>query len=100
MRFLWWIVVGLIAGWVTGRIMRSSGHGWFVDTLIGIAGAIVGGGLMRLIGFQGRGGFVYTVLVAIAGAVILTWLYRLTFGRRANKSLDRTSSGDDWRKAA
>jgi uncharacterized membrane protein YeaQ/YmgE (transglycosylase-associated protein family) len=100
MQFLWWIVVGLIAGWITGKIMRSSGQGWLLDIVIGIAGALVGGFVMRLLGFQGRGGFIYTVLLAIAGAVALTWLYRLTFGRRTNKSLDRPSSRDDWPKAA
>lgn len=100
MRFLWWIVVGWIAGWATGKIMRGSGFGWFTDTLIGIAGAIVGGGLMRLAGFQGRGGFIYTVLVAIAGAVILTWLYRAIFGRRTHRLTDRTTDKGDWPKAA
>src|SRR5437764_13543202 len=56
MHFLWWIIVGLIAGWATGKIMRGSGYGAFVDILIGIAGAIVGGWIMRAIGFQGQGG--------------------------------------------
>lgn len=100
MRFLWWIIVGLIAGWATGKIMRGERHGWFADIVIGIAGALVGGWAMRLLGFAGRGGFIYTVLVAIGGAVILTWLYRLTIGRRTTKTLDRTSSGGDWPKAA
>ena len=82
MRFLWWIVVGLIAGWATGKIMRRSAGGPVVDILIGIAGAIVGGWLMRALGFQGHGGMIYTILVAIGGAIILTWLYRMIAGRR------------------
>jgi uncharacterized membrane protein YeaQ/YmgE (transglycosylase-associated protein family) len=76
MHLLGWIVVGLIAGWATGKIMQGSGYGPLMDIVVGIAGAIVGGFIMRSLGFTGRGGFVYTVLVAILGGVILTWLFR------------------------
>jgi uncharacterized membrane protein YeaQ/YmgE (transglycosylase-associated protein family) len=100
MTFLWWIIVGLIAGWATGKIMRGSGRGVFADILIGIAGAIVGGWLMRVFGFHGHGGMLYTILVAIGGAIILTWLYRLIFGRRHGVPLDRGQGGDDIRRAA
>jgi uncharacterized membrane protein YeaQ/YmgE (transglycosylase-associated protein family) len=79
---LWWIVVGLIAGWATGKIMRGPGHGFLMDIVIGIAGAILGGWIMRAVGFAGRGGMIYTILVAIGGAVVLTLLYRLIIGRR------------------
>jgi len=101
MNFLEWIIVGLIAGWVTGKIMRGSGYGVIYDTLIGMAGAIVGGWAMRALGFRGHGGTIYTILVAIGGAVILTWLYRLIFGRKRGTPLDRDRGGDsDIRKAA
>ncbi|MCU1299807.1 MAG: Transglycosylase associated protein [Candidatus Sulfotelmatobacter sp.] len=95
MHFLWWIIVGLIAGWATGKIMRGSGYGPLVDILIGIAGAIVGGWIMRAIGFEGQGGTIYTILVAIGGAVFLTWLYRLIIGRSDAKggSSDRSDRG-------
>ena len=83
MHLLWWIVVGLIAGWVTGKLMRGSGYGAFMDIVIGIVGAIVGGWIMRAVGFQGRGGMLYTILVATGGAVVLTWLYRLIFAPKA-----------------
>jgi uncharacterized membrane protein YeaQ/YmgE (transglycosylase-associated protein family) len=79
---IWWVVVGLIAGWVTGKIMGSSGQGALMDIVIGIAGAIVGGWIMRAVGFAGHGGLIYTILVAIGGAVILTFLYRLITGSR------------------
>ena len=85
MHLLWWIIVGLIAGWVTGKIMRGSGYGAFMDIVIGIVGAIVGGWIMRAVGFRGQGGMVYTILVAIGGAVILTWLYRLIFAPKATR---------------
>ena len=82
LTILWWIIVGLIAGWVTGKIMHSSGQGVILDIVIGIVGALVGGMIMRLLGFRGQGGMIYTILVAIGGAVILTWLYRLVMGGR------------------
>jgi outer membrane lipoprotein SlyB len=53
-----------------------------MDIVIGIVGAIIGGWIMRALGFQGQGGMIYTILVAIGGAVVLTWLYRLVAGRR------------------
>lgn len=82
MSLIWWIIVGLIAGWATGKIMRGAGYGVLTDILLGIAGAVLGGRIMQALGFAGRGGLIYTILVAIGGAVLLTWLYRLvTRGR-------------------
>jgi uncharacterized membrane protein YeaQ/YmgE (transglycosylase-associated protein family) len=81
MAILWWIIVGLIAGWATGKIMKGSGYGFFVDILIGIAGALVGGFIARHLGFGG-GGMIYTILIAIAGSVILVFLFRLVTGKR------------------
>jgi uncharacterized membrane protein YeaQ/YmgE (transglycosylase-associated protein family) len=78
----WWIIVGLIAGWATGKIMGGSGRGFLMDIVIGIAGALVGGWIMRALGFAGHGGMIYTILVAIGGAVILTLVYRLITGKR------------------
>ena len=81
MHFLWWIVVGLVAGWATGKIMRGAGYGVFVDILLGIAGALVGGFIMRAAGFAGQGGMIYTILVALGGAIVLTALVRMISGR-------------------
>jgi uncharacterized membrane protein YeaQ/YmgE (transglycosylase-associated protein family) len=77
MHILWWIIVGLIAGWATGKIMKGEGYGTLMDIVIGIAGALLGGYLMRLLGFKGEGGMIYTIIIAILGAVILTSLVRL-----------------------
>jgi len=74
---LWWIVVGLIAGWITGKIMKGSGYGAIMDIIIGIIGAVAGGFLMRTFGFAGEGGMIYTIIVAVIGAVILTLIFRL-----------------------
>lgn len=82
MHIIWWLVVGLIAGWITGKIMGGPGKGALMDIIIGLIGALAGGFLMRLLGFSGEGGFLYTVFVAVLGAVILTWIYRkVTAGR-------------------
>jgi uncharacterized membrane protein YeaQ/YmgE (transglycosylase-associated protein family) len=86
MHFLWWIIVGLIAGWATGKIMKGSGYGVLADIVIGIIGAIVGGWIMGALGFASQGGMLYTILVAILGAVILTFLFRLIVGNRGNVS--------------
>jgi len=79
LQFLEWIFVGLIAGWATGKIMGGPHRGVLMDIVIGIAGAIVGGWIMRALGFAGQGNLIYTVLVATGGAVLLTLLYRLIF---------------------
>ncbi len=80
--FIWWIIVGLIAGWLTGKLMSGGGYGFFVDIIVGVIGALLGGWIMSLFGFAGQGGLIYTILVAIGGAVILTWLLRLITGSR------------------
>jgi len=77
MFILWWLVVGLIAGWITGKLMKGSGFGAIMDIVIGIIGAIVGGFIMRAFGFAGQGGMIYTIIVAVIGAVILTWIIHL-----------------------
>ena len=76
MHILWWAIVGLIAGWATGKIMKGAGYGVLMDIIVGIAGAMLGGFLMRAVGFAGEGGMIYTVIVAIVGAVILTAILR------------------------
>ncbi len=74
---IWWIIVGLIAGWATGKIMRGEGFGTIMDIVIGIVGAILGGWLMSLVGFASQGGMIYTIVVAIIGAVMLTAIVRM-----------------------
>jgi len=83
MFIIWWIIVGLIAGWLTGKIMKGSGYGTLMDIVIGIIGAIIGGFIMRAVGFAGQGGMIYTIIVAVIGAIILTLILRLFTGSRA-----------------
>lgn len=73
---IWWIIVGLLAGWAAGKIMKGGGYGVIADILLGIVGAFVGGWIVGQLGFA-AGGFIWTIIVAILGAVILIWLTRL-----------------------
>jgi uncharacterized membrane protein YeaQ/YmgE (transglycosylase-associated protein family) len=70
------IIVGLIAGWATGKIMKGSGYGPLMDIVLGIVGAVIGGFIMNLFGFYSSGGLIPDVLVAILGAVVLVWIVR------------------------
>ena len=76
MHILWWAIAGLIAGWATGQIMKGSGYGVAMDIVLGIAGSLNGWYLMRLMGYARQGGLLYTLIVAIGGAVILTVVAR------------------------
>jgi uncharacterized membrane protein YeaQ/YmgE (transglycosylase-associated protein family) len=81
--WIWWIIVGLIAGWATGRIMKGSGYGPLMDIVLGIIGAVIGGWIMTALGFAAAGGLIWSIIVAIIGAVILVWIVRLITGNRA-----------------
>jgi uncharacterized membrane protein YeaQ/YmgE (transglycosylase-associated protein family) len=70
------IIVGLIAGWATGKIMKGSGYGVLTDILLGIAGAIIGSRVLGLLGIYSSGGLIPNILVAIVGAIILVALVR------------------------
>ena len=73
---VWVIVVGLIAGWAAGKIMGTGGYGTVMDIILGIAGAIVGGFLISLVGLHSSGGLISEIIVATMGAVLLIWLSR------------------------
>jgi uncharacterized membrane protein YeaQ/YmgE (transglycosylase-associated protein family) len=73
---IWWVVVGLIAGWAAGKIMKGGGYGAVIDIVLGIVGAVVGGWLLGVLGIH-AGGLVGTIIVAIFGAVVLIWISRL-----------------------
>ena len=77
-----WILIGLVAGYITGKLMRGAGFGPLMDIVVGILGALIGGFLMTHLGYAGSGGFFYTVFVAVIGAVLLTFLIRLVTGAR------------------
>jgi len=78
-----WIVVGLIAGWLAGLVMKGGGYGVVGDIVLGIIGAIVGGWLgANFLGLGVSGINVESILVAAVGAVIVVFASRLVLGRR------------------
>jgi len=76
MEFVWFILVGLVAGWLAGMLMKGGGFGVVGDIIIGVVGAILGGFLFGLLGFSGGGGLIGSIIVATVGAVILIGLLR------------------------
>ena len=80
-----WIIIGIIAGWITGKLMKGSGFGAIVDMIVGLVGALIGGFLSSHLGFGGVGdhGLVMSIVIAVVGAVILTFLIRLVTGNRS-----------------
>jgi uncharacterized membrane protein YeaQ/YmgE (transglycosylase-associated protein family) len=76
-----WLVVGLVAGWLAGKVSRGHGFGLIGDIVVGLIGALIGGFLAGLI-FGGSVGFVGTIIVAFLGAVLLLAVLRAFGGRR------------------
>jgi uncharacterized membrane protein YeaQ/YmgE (transglycosylase-associated protein family) len=80
-----WIIIGAIAGWVTGKLMKGSGFGFIMDMIVGLIGACIGGFISSHLGLGGVGehGLIMSIVIAVIGAVILTWLIRLVSGNRS-----------------
>ena len=77
MGLIAWIVVGLIAGWLSGVVMKGGGYGILVDIILGILGGIVGGWLFGVLGIMHGSGMIGSIIVAFVGAVILVGITRL-----------------------
>jgi uncharacterized membrane protein YeaQ/YmgE (transglycosylase-associated protein family) len=81
---VWWLVVGLIAGFLASLVMRGGGYGIVGDIIVGIVGAFIGGFVASLLGI-GAGGLIGTIIIAFIGACILIAILRLvagSYGRR------------------
>ena len=76
---IWWLVVGLIAGFLASVVMRGGGYGVVGDIIVGLVGALIGGFLASLLGI-GAGGFIGTIIIAFIGAVILIAILRAVSG--------------------
>ena len=76
MGILYWIIVGLIAGWLAGQVMKGGGYGVLVDIILGILGGIVGGWVFGALGIWPGGGMLGSIIVAFIGAVILVAISR------------------------
>ena len=77
MEFVWFILIGLAAGWLAGQLMKGGGFGIVGDIVVGVIGALLGGFLFRTLGVSAGGGLLGSLIVATIGAVILLFLLRL-----------------------
>jgi uncharacterized membrane protein YeaQ/YmgE (transglycosylase-associated protein family) len=78
MGIIAWVILGLVAGFIASKIVHHHGQGLVVDLILGVVGAFVGGFVVRLIGGRGVTCFnVWSLLVAIGGAVVLLFLWNL-----------------------
>ena len=84
MSIIIWLILGLIAGFIASRIVESSGNGVIIDIVLGVIGAVVGGYLFTLFGAAPVTGFnLYSLFVAVVGAVVVLLIYHAVIGRRA-----------------
>jgi uncharacterized membrane protein YeaQ/YmgE (transglycosylase-associated protein family) len=73
---LWVIVIGILAGWIAGKLMRGKGFGLLGDLIVGVIGSLLGSFIFGLVGL-GAYGLIGRLIVAVVGAIILLWLIRL-----------------------
>ncbi|HLY04696.1 MAG TPA: GlsB/YeaQ/YmgE family stress response membrane protein [Rhizomicrobium sp.] len=84
MGFLAWIILGLIAGFIGSKIVNKTGEGLILDIVLGIVGALVGGWLFTKFGYSGVTGLnIYSMVVAVIGAIIVLLLYHMVVRRSA-----------------
>ena len=83
MSFIGWIVLGLIAGFIASKIVNKQGEGLIFDIVLGVIGAIFGGFMFSMFGAQGVDGVnIYSMFVAVVGAVVVLIIYHAITGRR------------------
>ncbi|MFE0014237.1 GlsB/YeaQ/YmgE family stress response membrane protein [Mesorhizobium sp. NPDC059054] len=84
MGIISWIILGVIAGFIGSKIVNKSGQGFLMDIVLGIVGAIVGGVIFSAFGASGVTGLnIYSLIVAVIGAIVVLWGYHAINGRRA-----------------
>ena len=78
---IWWLVVGLIAGFLASRVMRGGGYGLIGDIVVGLIGAFIGGWLAGFLGIGGSSSLIVTIVIAFIGAcILLAILHAVTRG--------------------
>jgi uncharacterized membrane protein YeaQ/YmgE (transglycosylase-associated protein family) len=83
MSILGWLVLGLIAGFIASKVVNHTGSGVLMDIVLGIVGALVGGWLFATFGGMPVTGFnIYSMFVAVVGAIVILVVYHAVFGRR------------------
>lgn len=83
MSIIAWIVFGIIAGFIASKIVNKSGSGILTDMILGVVGAVVGGYLFAFFGAAPVTGFnIYSMFVAVIGAIVVLFIYHAITGRR------------------
>ncbi len=77
MNFIWFILVGLIAGWLAGQLVKGGGFGLVGNIVVGVVGALIGGFLFSTLGASAGGGLLGSIVVATIGAVVLLFIIRM-----------------------
>lgn len=80
MSFIWFIIIGILAGFVAGKLMRGGGFGLIVNLVVGIIGGVLGGWLFSLFGLH-AGGIIGSLVTSVVGAIVLLWIVSL-FSRK------------------
>ena len=77
MSFIYFIIIGAIAGWLAGKIMKGGGFGLLMNMILGIIGGVVGGWVFSLLGISASGGTIGSLVTAVVGAVLILYVGRL-----------------------
>lgn len=77
MGFVYFIIIGALAGWLAGKIMQGGGFGLLMNIVLGIVGGVVGGWVFSLFGLSSDGGLIGSLVTALVGAVLLLYIARL-----------------------
>ena len=84
MSIIGWLVLGLISGFIASKIVNKTGEGLLLDIVLGIVGAVVGGYIFTIVGAAPVTGFnIYSMFVAVVGAIVVLLIYHALFRRRA-----------------
>ncbi len=84
MSIIAWIILGLIAGFIASKIVNKTGEGMILDIVLGVVGAVVGGFIFSSFGYSGVTGLnIYSMIVAVIGAIVVLWIYHAVAGRRS-----------------
>jgi uncharacterized membrane protein YeaQ/YmgE (transglycosylase-associated protein family) len=77
-----WIILGLLAGWIASKLVNKTGSGMLMDIGLGVVGAIVGGAIASFLGMSGVTGLnIWSIIVAVVGAVVVLWIYHAVVAR-------------------
>jgi uncharacterized membrane protein YeaQ/YmgE (transglycosylase-associated protein family) len=77
MQFVWFILIGLVAGWLAGTLVKGGGFGVVGDIVVGVVGALLGGWLFSALGVSSGGSLIGAIIVATIGAIVLIFILRL-----------------------